>query len=135
MLLVATLSSHDNASDIRTDVIATTITCRITMREMIDSNRITLFLSDEIADAADGMDRHLGAPVRELLAQAMNVNLDGIGGDVAGKAEDVILDLLLGHHPALAAHQKLEHIGLARRQHLRLVVDQGLAAAQIELEI
>src|SRR5579872_5795146 len=105
MLLVATLSSHDNASDIRTDVIATAITCRITMREMIDSNRITLFLGDEIADAADGMDRHFGAAVGQLLAQAMDVDLDRVGSDVAGKAEDMILDLLLRDHPSLAAHQ------------------------------
>src|SRR5579872_1097647 len=100
MLLVATLSSHDNATDISTDVIATAITCRITIREMIDSNRITLFLGDEIADAADGVDRHPGAPVRQLLAQAMDIDFDGVGGDVAGQPEDVVLDLLLRDHPA-----------------------------------
>src|ERR1700744_5462681 len=108
MLLVATLKSQDSATDIRTDVIATTITCRITIREMIDSNRITLFLSDEIADATNGVDRYLGTPVGELLAQPVNVDFDGIGSDVAGKAEDVILDLLFRDHPALAAHQQLE---------------------------
>src|SRR5579872_3042170 len=135
MLLVATLSSHDNASDIRTDVIATAITCRITMREMIDSNRITLFLGNEITDAADGVDRHLGAAVGQLLAQAVNIDLDGVGSDVAGKTEDMVLDLLLRNHPPLAAHQKLEHLRLARGEHLRLVVDQRLPAAQVEFEI
>src|SRR5271168_1971453 len=102
MLLVAMLRSHDSASDIRMEVIATAITCRITMREMIDLNRITLFLGDEISDPTDGMDLDLGALVGQLLAQPMNIDLDGIRGDVAGEPEDVILDLLLRHHASLA---------------------------------
>jgi hypothetical protein len=47
---------------------ATAITCKITMREMIDLNRITLFFSDKIPDAAYGMDLYPGAFVRELLS-------------------------------------------------------------------
>src|SRR5579863_6936946 len=135
MLLVATLSSHDSATDIKTEVIATAITCRITMREMIDLNLITLFLGDEVSDAADGMDLYLGAFVGKLLAQAMNVDLDGVGGDVAGEPEDMVLDLFLRDHASLAAHQKFEHRRLARRQHLWLIVDRRLPAAQIKAEI
>src|SRR6516164_6972598 len=135
MLLVAMLRSQDSATDIRIDVIATAITCRITIREMIDLNRITLFLGDEVSDAANGMDLYLGALVGKLLAQTMHVDFDGVGGDFSGDSENVVLDLLLRNHAALAAHQKFEHVGFARRQHLRLVVDRGLAAAQIELEV
>jgi len=68
MLFVARLNSQDRANDIRIDVIATAITCRITMREMIDLNRITLLLGDEISDAAYGMDLYYGAFVGELLS-------------------------------------------------------------------
>ncbi len=67
-MFVARLNSQDRASDIKIDVIATAITCRITMREMIDLNRITLFLSDEISDAAYGMDLYPRAFVRELFS-------------------------------------------------------------------
>ena len=73
--------------------------------------------------------------VGELLAQAMDVDLDRVGGDLAGMSEDVILDLLLGDHAALAAHQQFEHRGLACRQHLWLVVDRGLAVLRVEGEV
>src|SRR6266404_7433841 len=106
MLFVARFNSQERASDIKIDVMTTAITGRITMREMIDLNRITLFLGDEISDAADGVDLHLGALVGKLLAQTMDIDFDGIRGDVAGKPEDVVLDLLLRHNASLAAHQK-----------------------------
>jgi len=95
MLFVAKFNSHERASDIKIDVRATAITCKITMREMIDLNRITLFLSDEISDAAYGMDLHPGAFIEELLSETMNVYFDGIRRDVSRKPEDMILDLLL----------------------------------------
>src|ERR1700742_2000260 len=135
MLLVAEFNSHDSATDIRIEVIATTITCSTTMRERIDLNRITFFLGDEVSDAADGVDLDLRALVGELLAQPVDIDFDGVGGDVAGKPENVILDLLLRNHAPLAAHQKFEHRRLTRRKHLRLIVDQGLTIAQIEFEI
>src|SRR3984893_3523526 len=98
------------------EVMTTATTCRITMREMIDLNLITLlFLGDEVAKAANGMNLDLGATLRKLLAQAVNVDLDGIGGDISRMSEDVILDLLLGNHAALAAHQQFEHRGFAGR--------------------
>ena len=68
MLFVAKFNSHERASDIKIDVMATAITCKITMREMIDLNRITLFLGDKISDAAYGMDLPPGALVRELFS-------------------------------------------------------------------
>src|SRR4029077_4185453 len=114
----------------------TATTCRNTMREMIDWNRSTLFfLGDEVADPADGMHGHPGAAVGELLAQAVNIDLDRVGGDLAGMAEDMGLDLLLGAHATLAAHQEFESRGLAGRQHLRLIVDRGLAILRIELQV
>src|SRR5436309_3125109 len=42
-----------------------------------------LFLGNEVSDAANGVDLHLGAAVGQLLAQAMDVDLDRIGRDVA----------------------------------------------------
>ena len=112
MLLVAKFSSHDSASDMKMEVMTTATTCRITIREMID------------------LHLDLGAPFRELLAQAVDIYLDGVRGDFSRMAEDVIFDLLLGHHPALAAHQQLEHRDFAGREHLGLVVDRRLPGAR-----
>src|SRR6201989_1194048 len=118
------------------EVTATARTCRKTMREMIDLNLRTLFLlRDNVADAADGVHLDAGAALGELLAQAVDIDLDRVGGDLAGMAEDMVLDLLLGDDAALAAHQKLQHRGLARGQHLRLVVDRGLPVLRIEGEV
>ena len=66
MLLDVKFNSHDIARYTKIDVIATAITCRTTTREMIDLNRITQLLGDEISDATYGMDLYLGAFVREL---------------------------------------------------------------------
>src|ERR1700748_588176 len=113
MLSGASLNSHDSATDIRIEVMTTATTCRNTIRDMIDWNRSTLFfLGDEVADPADGMHLHLGAAVGALLAQAMDIDLDRVGSDLAGMAEDVILNLFLGDHAALASHQEFEHRGL-----------------------
>ena len=71
----------------------------------------------------------------KLLAQAMDIDLDRVRGDLAGMSEDVVLDLLLGDHASLAAHQELEHRGLAGREHLRLIVDRGLPVLRVEREI
>src|ERR1700676_300361 len=100
------------------EVMMTATTCRITMRDMSDLNLITLlFLGDEVANSANGMNLDLGAALRELLAQPMNVHFDRIGGDLSRVPKDVIFNLLLGHYPPLAAHQKLEHRGFTGRQH------------------
>jgi hypothetical protein len=108
----------------------------MTMREMIDLNLITLFfLCDEVSDSANGMNLDLGASLRKLLAQTMNVDLDGIGRDVPRVSKDVILDLLLGNHTAFAAHQQLQHRSFAGRQELGLIIDGGLPVSGIEFEI
>src|ERR1700730_18687956 len=119
--MVARIISHDSASDIRIHVMRNAITWRITMREIIDLNRITLVLGDEISDAANGVDLYLGTLVGQLLAQAVDIDLDGIRGDFAGKTEDVVLDLLLRPHTSLAAHDEFEHRGYAGPKHLRLI--------------
>src|SRR5271165_4240005 len=114
----------------------TATTCRITMREMIDWNLGTLLvLRDQVAHAANGVDLDLGASVRQLLAQAVDIDLDGVRADVAGMAVDVVFHLLLGDDAPFAAHQQFEHGGLAGRKHLRLLVDRGLSALRVELEI
>src|SRR5579871_3596692 len=101
----------------------TATTCRKTMREMIDLKRSTLlFLGDQVAHTANGVDLDLGAALEQLFAQPVYVDLDGIRPDLAGMTEDVVLDLLLGDDASLAAHQEFEHRGFARRQHLGLIV-------------
>src|ERR1700730_8360700 len=118
------------------EVMTTATTCRITMREMIDLNLITLlFLCDQVPHSTNGMDLDLGAPLRKLLAQTVNVDLDRVGGDLARVSKDVVLNLLLGNHAPFAAHQELEHRGFARRQNLGLVIDGGLPVSCIEFEI
>src|SRR5260370_21440242 len=106
------------------EVMTTATTCRITMREMIDLNRITLFfLCDEVSHSTDGMNLDLGAALRKLLAQPVNVDLDRVRGDLSGMPEDMIFNLLLANHASLAAHQSLKHRCFAVRKYLRLVVD------------
>src|SRR6516165_6151936 len=109
----------------------TATTCRKTMREMIDLKRGTLlFLGDQVAHAADGVDLNLGAALGQLLAQPMHVDLDRIRPDLAGMSENVVLDLFLGNDASLAAHQQFEHGCFARREHLWLIVDRSLAVAR-----
>ena len=47
----------------------------------------------------------------------------------------LILDLLLGNHASLAAHQQLQHLGFAGRQQLRFVVDRCLPVDGVEFEV
>jgi hypothetical protein len=61
------------------------------IRAEIDLRRKGLLgFAEEVADAADGVDFDIGAALCELLAQAMDVDFDGIGGDLAGQAEDMV---------------------------------------------
>src|SRR5277367_1604585 len=118
------------------EVMTTATTWRTTMRERIDLKRNTLvLLGDQVSYSPDGMHLDLGAALRKLLAQTVNVHLDGVRGDFARVSEDVIFNLLLGNHAALAAHQQLQHLGFAGRQQLRPVVDRGLPVSGIEFEI
>ena len=56
------------------EVMTTATMWRITIREMIDLNRIKrLFLGDEVSDSTNGMNLDLGAKLRKLPAQAVNV--------------------------------------------------------------
>src|ERR1700686_2348223 len=118
------------------EVMTTATTCRITIREMIDLNLSTLFfLCDEVPNATNGMNLDLRSPLRQLLAQTMNVHLDRVRRDVSVMPEDVVLDLLLGNHAPLAAHQEFEHRGLAGGQQLGLAVDGRLPVSCIEFEV
>src|SRR3954467_6504258 len=143
---ISELSSQNSTSGRKIATTATATMCRKTMRQISDLNvgalawiparnpardpiRATLFLlGHEIADATDGVDHDLGAVLGELLAQPRDVDLDRVGGDLAVEAEDVVLDVLLRHHPPLPAQQDLEDRGLARGDDARLVVDEDLAA-------
>src|SRR5215831_2550144 len=102
-----------------------------------DSGRLVsrrLFLGNEVSDAANGVDLHPGAAVGQLLAQAMDVDLDRIGRDVTRQPENVIFDQLLRDDAVLAAHQQFEHGRLAGGENLRLVIDKCLPAFGIECE-
>src|SRR5262245_26920110 len=100
-------------------------TWRNMMRDMIDLKRSTLLvLRHDVAQAADGVDLHLGAAVGELLPQAMDVDLDCIRRDIAGDAENLVFHQLLRNDIALAPHQELEHRGLTGREDLRVFVDE-----------
>src|SRR6516165_5530143 len=94
-----------------------------------------LFLGYEVSDTANGVDLHLGATLGQLFAQAMDVDLDRIRGDIAGQSKNVIFDQFLGDDAILAAHQEFEHRRLARRQDLRFVIDECLAAFGVECEV
>src|SRR5580658_4602700 len=96
------------------EVMTTATTCRITMREMIDLNLITLLLlRDEVSYPPYGMNLDLGAALRKLFAQAVNIHLDGVGCDLSRVSEDMVFHLLLGNHAPFAAHQQLQHRGFA----------------------
>src|SRR5437764_14791127 len=81
------------------------------------------------------MDLNLCTTVGKLLAQPVHVNLHRVRGNVPGRPEDVIFDQLLGNHAVLPAQEQFEYCGLARRQDLWLVVDEGLAAFSVKREI
>jgi hypothetical protein len=51
-----------------------------------------LFLGYEVSDTANGMNFHLGAMIRQLFPEAMDVDLDRIRGDIAGQPENVIFN-------------------------------------------
>src|SRR5277367_6634787 len=92
------------------EVITTATTCRMTMREMIDLNLITLLLlSDEVSYAPNGMNLDSGAALRKLFAPTVNIDLDRVGCDFSRMSKDVIFNLLLGNHTSFAAHQQLQH--------------------------
>src|SRR5476651_154834 len=117
-------------------VAITTTACRKMIHDMSDLNRNTLFfLGNEIADAAHGVDLNLGAAIGELFAQTMDINLDGIRGDIVGKPEEMIFNQPLWDDAALAAHQKFEHRRLTGGKHLRLIVNIYLPALGIENEV
>ena len=73
-------------------------------------------LGHQVADAAHRVDLHRGTCVGQHLTQAMHVDFDGIGADVAGQAEQLVLEQALGRYVSAAAQHDLEHSRLARRE-------------------
>src|SRR3979409_2120306 len=94
-----------------------------------------LLFCDEISDTANCVNLYLGPPFEEVFSQAMNVYLDGIGGDVTGQSENVVFGQLLGDDAVPTTHQQFEYHCFSRRQHLRLLIDECLSAFGIECEI
>src|SRR5262249_1958973 len=104
-LLVSALNSQKSANGMKIDTMTTAITCRKMIRAKIDLNRIPLHgLGEEIADTAYGMDDDAGAVLGKLLAKAVNIDFDGIGGDLAGESENLVFDQLFRHNAVLAPH-------------------------------
>jgi len=79
--------------------------------------------------------RNRNDPIPVLVLTARGGLHDRIRGDFAGVSKDVVLDLLLRNHAALAAHQQFEDGGFARREQLWLIVDGGLAVSRVEFQI
>src|SRR5438105_13876604 len=69
-----------------------------------------------VAQAAHGLDQ-LGA---ELLAQAVDIDLDGVAGDVFLPAVELFLELRARKNGARPQQHRLEHRPFARRQRHRL---------------
>src|SRR5436309_14796599 len=65
----------------------------------------------------------------------MDIDFDGIRGDITGQTENVVFDQLLRNNAILAAHQEYEHGRLARREDLRLLIDKRLPTFRIECEV
>src|SRR6478735_5702003 len=74
----------------------------------------------QIAHATDGPD--VAAQGLELLADAVDVDLDRIGAHLVAPAIQVVDHVLLADDAALAQQEQLQHRQLARRQVDRLVV-------------
>ena len=76
------------------------------------------------------------APVDfELLAQAGDVGLDGVGADGLFHAVDAVFERALGNHAAAAAQQQFEQGEFAARQQDRLSRDLDGAVHGVEAEI
>src|SRR5574343_910171 len=59
----------------------------------------------------------------QLLAQAMDINLDGIVADFLAPAAEMIDQLILAHQPPHAGQQHLEQSNLTRREIKCLTTD------------
>ena len=80
------------------------------------------------------MDSDLGAMTRELPAETMNIDLNGIRRDAVGP-ENVVFDQLFRDDAALMPHQEFQHRRFAGEQDLWDAVDEDLAAFGVEREI
>src|SRR5688500_16397244 len=78
------------------------------------TRRLRAILLEAVAQPAHGDDAH--AARLELLAQAMDVYLDGVGRHLLAPFAQVRHQLVLRHQPPGALHEDLEHAHLARRQ-------------------
>src|SRR5688500_17971324 len=75
---------------------------------------MALVMFEQIAQAAYGAYARTGA--FQFLAQAMNVDFDGVVADVLVPAAQRGQDLLLGHHLVLAQQEDFKHAELPGRQ-------------------
>src|SRR6266576_1467274 len=102
-LLVSALNSQKSAKGMKIDMKTTAITCKKMIRAEIDLKRIQLLgLGEQISDTAYSMDHDVSALLGKLLPKAVNIDFDGIGGDLTGESKNVVFDQLFRHNAVLA---------------------------------
>ena len=80
------------------------------------------------------MDPHVGAAIRQHLAQPVDVDLDGIGTDLARQAEELILEQALGRDIA-APPQQDEYFLIVEVVVYFIGVDEGAFWAQMQANV
>src|SRR5205823_4514812 len=86
------------------------------------------FARDDVTQAAHGLDE-VGA---ELLAQAVDVNLDRVAADLVLPAVEFFLQLRAREHGAGALQHRLEHGPFACRQLQRFAIERRFTGGRIE---
>src|SRR3989475_12855156 len=90
---------------------------------------------DHVAHATQGVDQLRPAPVIDLLAQPRDHDVHDVRPRIEVIIPGVLGDQRARHHPALMAHQVLEHGVLLRGELDRLAAALHLAAPGIEGEV
>src|SRR6478735_7359461 len=84
----------------------------------------------QVAHATDSPD--VATQGLELLADPVDIDLDGIGAHLVAPSVQVVHHVLLADHAALAQQQQLQHGQFAHRQIDLLVVTEHAAADRVQ---
>src|SRR6266567_609943 len=131
--LASTYNIWYSANGIRIEARPIVTTCRSTIRDTTERVRMALLpFCDHVAHAADRVDLRIGSGLDQLLANAMDVNLDGVRPDIVGNPEQLILHQLLWNDTPVPPHQDLEDGNFARRKGSRRARDGHLARLGVQ---